>query len=162
MGPEIAEYLRPWKLLTLSLGIGVLILGSLHFQAADWDISISLIMAMLTYFAAPWSLRVILERRWRQWPAMLIATWFSIDGSYSLYWHFKNPSALESMRKANFFASLALFGICGVIWLYRGNLKQLLLEFTTHRGKMMANIGLNGRRPYLGGITGRRRRLARR
>lgn len=125
---DLAEYERPWKLLTLSLGIALLILGSFYFEAPDWDIPISLIMAILAYFTAPWSLRVILERRWKLWPAMLIATWFTIDGSYWLYWRFKNPVALEMMRDANFFASLSLYGTCGVIWLYRGSLRQLSSE----------------------------------
>lgn len=132
MKRELSEYTRPWKLVTLFLGISLLILGSSYYKAADWDIPISLIMATLTYFSAPWSLRVILERRWRLWPAMLVATWFTIDGSYWLYWHFRNPLALELMRKANFFASLALYGICGVIWLYRGTLRQLLSEFSKY------------------------------
>lgn len=59
---------------------------------------------------------------------MLFATWFTVDGSYWLYWHFKNPVALELMREANFCASLPLYGICGVVWLYRGNLRQLSSE----------------------------------
>jgi hypothetical protein len=126
-----AEYARPWKLVTLAIGIALLVLGSLHYQAIDWDIPISLIMAILAYVAAPWSLRVIVERRWRLWPAMLFATWFTVDGSYWLYWHFKNPVALEMMREANFFASLSLYGMCGVLWLYRGS----LLDLAAHAGR---------------------------
>ncbi len=120
------EYLRPWKLITLACGIALLIAGSFYYQAPDWDIPISLIMAILAYLTAPWSLRVVLERRWKLWPLMLSATWFTVDGSYSLYWHFKNPAALEMMREANFFASLALYGLCGVVWLYRGSLRDLV------------------------------------
>lgn len=127
----ILEYARPWKLVTLAIGIALLILGSFHYQAIDWDIPISLIMAILAYVAAPWSLRVIVERRWRLWPAMLFATWFTVDGSYWLYWHFKNPVALEMMREANFFASLSLYGMCGVLWLYRGS----LLDLAAHAGR---------------------------
>ena len=126
--PGLTEYVRPWKLVTLAIGITSLILGSFYYEAPDWDIPISLIMAFLAYFAAPWSLRVIVERRWKLWPAMLFATWFTVDGSYWLYWHFKKPVALELMLDANFFASLTLYGICGVIWLYRGSLRQLYSE----------------------------------
>src|SRR5450759_983287 len=90
-----AEYRRPWKLATLAIGIALLVLGSFYYQAPDWDIPISLIMAILAYVTAPWSLRVIVERSWRLWPAMLFATWFTVDGSYWIYWHFKNPLALE-------------------------------------------------------------------
>jgi hypothetical protein len=124
----LKEYVRPWKLVTLALGIALLVLGSFYYEAPDWDIPISLIMAMLAYLAAPWSLRVIVERKWRLWPAVLFVTWFTVDGSYWLYWRFKNPAALELMRDANFFASLCLYAICGLIWFYRGSLRQLYSE----------------------------------
>ena len=79
---DLAEYARPWKLFTLALGVALLIVGSFYYEAPDWDIPISLIMASLAYLTAPWSLRVIVERRWRLWPATLFATWFTVDGSY--------------------------------------------------------------------------------
>lgn len=123
---NLAEYLRPWKLITLAMGIGLLIFGSFYEGAPDWDIPISFIMAILTYLSAPWSMRVILKRHWRRWPMMLFATWFTVDGCYAIYWHFKNPVALAWMREANFPASLALYGICGLVWLYQGDLKSLL------------------------------------
>jgi len=126
--PDPSEYARPWKLGTLSIGIALLIAGSFYFRSPDWDIPISLIMALLAYLTAPWSIRVILDRRWKLWPAMLFATWFTIDGSYWLYWRFRNPLALHMMREANFLASLSLYGICGVIWLYRGSLRQLAAD----------------------------------
>lgn len=125
---QITEYLRPWKLLTLAVGITLLVAGSFYCRAPDWDIPISLIMASLTYLTAPWSMRVILERRWKHWPAMLCATWFSVDGSYWIYWRFKDPATLELMRSANFPASLSLYGICGVLWLYRGSLRELISD----------------------------------
>jgi hypothetical protein len=128
LNASLTEYTRPWKIISLAIGIALLILGSYYYQVPDWDIPISLIMAILAYLTAPSSLRVIVERRWKLWPAMLFATWFTVDGCYWLYWRFKNPLALELMREANFFASLALYGICGVLWLYRGSLRQLATE----------------------------------
>ena len=121
----INEYFRPWKLFTLGIGIALLIAGSYYYDAPDWDIPISLIMAILTYLTAPWSLLVVVKRRWRLCPAMLFATWFTVDGCYAIYWHFKNPAALELMREANFYASLSLYAICGLLWMYQGSLKQL-------------------------------------
>ena len=56
--------------------------------------------------------------------------------NYWIYWHFKNPVALEMMRDANFFASLSLYGMCGVIWLYRGSLRQLWQELGALRRRM--------------------------
>ena len=101
--------------------------------APDWDIPISFIMAGLTYLTAPWSLRVLIERRWRQLPLALLFIWFTVDGCYWLYWRIRDPVALELMRDANFFASLALYGICGVLWLYRGSLRKA--------ASMLANKG---------------------
>ena len=124
----MTEYFRPWKLFTLAIGIALLLVGSFYYKAPDWDIPISFIMAILAYLTAPWSLRVILERQWRRWPAMLFATWFTVDGCYAIYWTFKDPAALEMMRDVNFPASLSLYGMCGIVWLYRGNLRQLLSD----------------------------------
>ena len=126
------EYLRPWKLSALVVGIGLLIAGSFYMPAPDWDIPISLIMALLAYLTAPWSLRTLLERRWRHWPAMLFITWWSVDGCYALYWYLRNPAALDLMRSANFPASLGLYGLCGVVWLYRGSLREMLADFRQH------------------------------
>ncbi len=120
------EYLRPWKLATLAAGIALLVAGARMDIAPDWDIPISLIMALLAYLSAPWSLRVLLERRWRLLPFALLATWFTVDGCYALYWHFVNPEVLALMRAWNFPASLALYGLCGVLWLYRGTLANLM------------------------------------
>jgi len=122
------EYLRPWKLLTLAFGISLLVAGSFYYRAPDWDVPISLVMAILAYLAAPWSLRVILQRQWKLVPAVLIATWFTVDGSYWLYWRFKDPAALDAMRSANFPASLSLFALCAIGWLYRGSLGELLSD----------------------------------
>ena len=129
---EPKESLRPWKLTALAVGIALLIAGSIYTPAPDWDIPISLIMAAFAYLTAPWSLRTILERRWRHWPAMLFITWLSVDGCYALYWHFIDPAALALMRSANFPASLGLYGLCGAVWLYRGSLAELYTEFRQH------------------------------
>ena len=122
---HLTEYLRLWKLVTLAIGITSLILGSFYCGAPDWDIPISFIMAIFAYVTSPWSMRVLLERKWRLWPVMLFFTWFTVDGCYAIYWHFKNPAVLELMRSVNFPASLSLYGMCGIVWLYRGSLRQL-------------------------------------
>ncbi len=137
-----AEYVRPWKLFTLGIGIALLVVGSFYYDAVDWDIPISLIMALLSYLTAPWSLRVVMERRWKLWPAMLLATWFTVDGSYWIYWHFKNPVALELMREANFLASLSLYAMCGLVWLYRGSLREMQADARAWRSGQAGRSGL--------------------
>lgn len=122
------EYKRPWKLSALFVGFSLLVIGSFYYQAPDWDIPISVIMAAFAYLTASWSMRVIIERRWKKLPLMLFYTWFSIDGCYWLYWHFKNSIALELMREANFFASLSLYFMCGLVWYYQGTLKEFVID----------------------------------
>ena len=123
-----SEYRRPWKLTTLLIGIGLLIAGSHYLPFIDWDIPISFIMAGFTYLTAPWSMWVLLERRWSFFPLMILATWFSVDGCYAIYWYLRNPAILDLMREVNFPASLSLYGICGIIWLYRGSLYEFYAE----------------------------------
>jgi hypothetical protein len=66
-------------------------------------------------------------------PLALLATWITVDGCYALYWHFRNPAVLALMRAYNAPASLALYGLCGVLWLYRGSLRELSRELTGGR-----------------------------
>jgi hypothetical protein len=49
----LVEYKRPWKLFTLAIGILLLIAGSFYLRAPDWDIPISIIMALFAYTTAP-------------------------------------------------------------------------------------------------------------
>lgn len=70
-------------------------------------------------------MRVMIERRWRHWPAMLALTWFGVDGCYAAYWSAVNPTALELMRDANAPASLSLFWTVGLLWMYRGSLSEM-------------------------------------
>lgn len=130
------EYLRPWKLTTLALGIALLIAGSRYFPAPDWDVPISFIMALFAYLTAPWSMRVIVQRRWRHWPAMLLATWFTVDGCYALYWWWRDPQALELMRSANFLASLVLYWMCGLVWYFQGSLGEAWLALRSWRARV--------------------------
>ena len=123
--PYGTELIRPWKLITLSIGVGLLIWGSFYYHAPDWDIAISLIMALFAYLTASWSMHVMVERQWRQFPLMLLATWWTVDGCYALYWFFENPFALETMRSANAPASLSLYWMCGLVWYWNGSIKAL-------------------------------------
>lgn len=120
-----AEYARPWKLFSLLCGVLLLLLGARYSGLPDWDVSVSLIMAVPAYFTAPCSLRVFLERRWKQLPQALLWSWFTIDGTYTAYWYLVDPAALL-YRPANALASSALYVACGLVWLKRGSLWPLL------------------------------------
>lgn len=122
----MSELLRPWKLGTLAIGLALLIAGAIYQVAPDWDIPISLIMAFFAYLTAGWSMHVMVERRWKDFPLMLLATWWTVDGCYSLYWHFTNPEVLAYMRGANAPASLCLYWACGLVWFWNGSIKSLI------------------------------------
>jgi len=123
------EYTRPWKLLSLIAGLAFLIFDSIYSKIMDWDIPISVIMGIVTYITAPWSLRVIVERRWKCFPIMLFAVWFSIDGCYCLYWYYTDPFVLKMMRSyINFFTCLFLYVTCALIWYYQGSLQELVKD----------------------------------
>jgi len=119
------EYVRPWKLCSLSCGIILLMIGARYSCLPDWDVPISFIMAVFAYVTAPCSLRVFMDRQWKQLPQALFWTWFSVDGTYTIYWNLVDPAALI-FRPANAMASLALYGMCALVWLHRGTLKQLV------------------------------------
>ena len=119
-----SEVLRPWKLVTLATGLGLLIAGSLYYKAPDWDIPVSVLMAGFTYLTAGWSMHVIVERRWREWPLMIVATWWCVDGCYALYWSLADPGILTFMRSANWPVSLCLYWACGIVWFWNGSLNR--------------------------------------
>jgi hypothetical protein len=123
------ELLRPWKLFTLTIGVSLLLWGAYAHIAPDWDIPVSLIMAFFAYLTAGWSMHVIVERRWRDFPLMALATWWTVDGCYALYWSFADPAVLAVMRSANAPASLCLYWMCGLVWYWNGSLKSLLQRF---------------------------------
>lgn len=110
------RYTAPFNLLTLAAGLALLLAGSVLTPAPDWDVGISLVMAAFAYLFAGWSVDVVVQRRWREWPAMLLATWWTVDGCYALYWSLVNPAALAFMRDVNWPASLVLYGACGLVW----------------------------------------------
>ncbi len=132
------ELFRPWKLCTFAIGLALLVLGAVYEVAPDWDIPISIIMSLFAYVTAGWSMHVIVERRWKYFPLMLFATWWTVDGCYSLYWYLKDPSVLDFMRAANAPASLCLYWACGLVWYWSGSLAQLfarILEIRTGLNK---------------------------
>lgn len=110
---------------SLALGLALLLVGADYFNAPDWDYAISVIMAALTYLTAPWSARVLLDRRWAWLPLALFWYYVSVDGCYWLYWQHVRSDALE-MREANLYASSCLYWLCGFIWLHDGPLKSLV------------------------------------
>ena len=61
MKSQFKEYARPWKLISLMIGISLLICGAYYYNAPDWDVPISFIMAIITYLTARWSMRILVD-----------------------------------------------------------------------------------------------------
>lgn len=131
------ELLRPWKLLTLALGVAALLYGA--GSAPDWDVPVSLLMAATAYATAPRCMRALLYRQWARWPAAVLAAWWGVDGCYAAYWAVVDPAALELMRMANAPASLALYAACGLLWLPRAPLNVIWAR--TRRLALEARLG---------------------
>lgn len=103
-----------WKNWTFLAGLGWLIWGALFFDYPDWDIGISLTMALYTYACAQWCVSAFMERRYIDWPLAVVLTWWCVDGSYWIYWELVNPAV--SIREGQWPMSLCLFFLCGLIW----------------------------------------------
>jgi hypothetical protein len=128
----IAETYRPWKLFTFIVGMIFLFYGALNFEISDWDVGISIIMGVLTYLCAPWTVRTILHsllnrpRFWCLWIVVaLIVSWIAVDGVYVLY---HTAVGNTMLRRDNFFISFPSYLILGFLWLYAGSLRELLLN----------------------------------
>lgn len=107
------EYGRPWNQATFVAGLGLLIVGSFHYQFSDWDVGVSIVMALATYLTAPWSLTTLVQCRWRWMPLAVFYAWLSVDG---VYWVWHTLSGNEMLREAQWQTSVLLWLMCGVIW----------------------------------------------
>lgn len=126
------ELRRPWKLATFGSGMAWLLYGALCYDISDWDIGISLIMGGLTYLCAPWSVHVMfnaVRSRPPGWPVQfavaLLPAMFAVDW---VYWLYHTVVGNRMLRWENFKVSSALYFICGMIWYYRGSLREFVGE----------------------------------
>jgi len=126
------ELLRPWKLLTFVVAMALLLYGAINFGIGDWDVGVTLLMGSLTYTLAPWSASLIadaLRFRPKGWPLRLLLAlaiaWLVVDASYLIYHRLVgNPV----YRADNFKASMPIFFMAGMFWLYRGSLAEMIRD----------------------------------
>lgn len=128
------ELLRPWKLLSFSLGLGFLFYGAWAWDFSDWNWLNSLVMALLTYLLAPWSVMELRQvwmkehKLWHWQTLLALFFWvFTVDTSYTISNHIMHDPVFHL---ANFPASSALFFICGFLWSYQSSLSDLVYDFT--------------------------------
>lgn len=126
------ELRRPWKLATFAIGMLWLIYGAVCYGICDWDVGISIVMGGLTYIFAPWSVTTIytsLRLRPHAWPlrivAAIIPAMFAVDWSY---WLYHTAVGNKMLRWENFKVSTALYFICGLLWCYRGSVREFVEE----------------------------------
>ena len=125
------ELLRPWKLATFAGSMAVLLYGAMVMDIGDWDVGVTLLMGCLTYALSPWCVRLV-DRAVRGTPrapawhvlvSLAIAV-FVVDTSYLVY-HDWAGNPID--RRGNFLASMPLFYLAGVLWSWRGTVRELLL-----------------------------------
>jgi len=136
------ELVRPWKLASFLISMGVLLYGALNFGIGDWDVGVTLLMGSLTYVFAPWSVLVIgsaIRYRPRGWWAhvvlAVVVAVLIVDTSYVVY---STLVGNRQDREGNFRASFPLYFLAGMCWLYRGSLRDM-------RSELRRSIG-SGRR----------------
>lgn len=105
---------RYLKGLSFAAGLSLLLFGALFLDYPDWDVGVSLVMALTTLATAEWATMVIWTRKWRAMPLALFFAWLSVDGVYWGYWSIFNSTVM--IREGQWLASLCLYLLCGVIW----------------------------------------------
>ena len=105
---------RWWKLTTFTMGLSWLLYGALVLNYTDWDMGISFLMAISTFFTAdPW-IRAIKRKDYPKIVFWSVGAWWSIDGVYWLYWSLRDKSSM--LREGQWAASLCLYLLCGLVW----------------------------------------------
>lgn len=106
-----------WKNGTFLIGFVWLIYGALFFDYPDWDIGVSIVMAVSTYFTAEWVWEYVtnpMDKLLEDSFLVVFFTWWCVDGSYWMYWSLVNPSVM--IREGQWPMSLCLFLLCGAVW----------------------------------------------
>jgi hypothetical protein len=134
MQTYLRELTRPWKIVTLLIGISVLLYGAKVEGAPDWDWPISFIMATTAYLTAPAAIRAFKSFTLKGLLLGVALVWFGSDGNYWLYWSIVNPQALALMREANAPASALMFLLCGFLWLPQASLLDGLRSISAALG----------------------------
>lgn len=105
---------RYWKPLTFLCGLSWLVWGALFLEYPDWDIPLSLLMAVSTYVSADKFTHAYLEGNWKQLLTWTPAAWWAVDGSYWLYWSLVDTSVM--IRAGQWPMSLCLYLLAGLVW----------------------------------------------
>lgn len=130
------------KAMSFAFGLALLIAGALLLEYPDWDLGVSVVMAVTTLATAEWSVSMLWQRRWAWLPLAAFWTWLAVDGVYWAYWSAVRPEAM--IREGQWPASLCLYLLCGIIW-YRlvPLVAELLNSFLRRNATIFNKILLN-------------------
>jgi len=117
------NYLQPWKLASLFVGLALLIAGSFYYQMDDWTISLSLVMGLLTYYCAPISYHQLRSGTFMGGLIAVVLGWLVVDGSYT-FWNTLMGDPIY--REGQWFASALLYATCAILWGRNGTLREEL------------------------------------
>ena len=136
------ELIRPWKLATFSLALAYYIWGAYYYQCPTWDVPVSLIMSLLTYIFAPWTVKSIYylaKNRPRYWLLRLIVCaaviYACASGSYELYNWWNLGYHPPPTYWINLYYSTLMFFAAGMVWKFEGTLRELIREVMASVGK---------------------------
>jgi hypothetical protein len=103
------------KLATWALGTLALCLGSLAADDVLWDVPLSILMAVATYFAAPHSVGTWLQRRVT---AGSVAAWLGTVGTFDAY-HLVATGVWHPEWSLGALAGNSLLYVCaGLVWTF--------------------------------------------
>lgn len=110
----------PWKIATFLAGTLLLSLASFYANDPTWDIGCSVLMGILTYLSAPWSVATIyrsIKIRFAFFPFLLslLCIYLSASASYDLYNLIKLGHTPESSFE-NAMISAVLYLLGGILW----------------------------------------------
>lgn len=103
-----------WKNITFLIGLSWLIYGAVSFDYPDWDIPLSLLMALSTYLTADRFILAIKAKNPLKVAAYSVGAWWAVDGSYWVYWGLTDTSVM--IREGQWGMSLCLYLLCGFVW----------------------------------------------
>lgn len=139
------ELVRPWKLITLFLALAYYIWGAYHYQCPTWDIPVSIIMGLLTFIFAPWtvnSIYYLVKHKPTKWLIKLILCGMIIyacaSGSYELYNWWNLGYHPPPTYWVNLYYSSLMFLAAGMVWRFEGTFKDLV----TNLIKSIKRLGL--------------------
>jgi len=137
---NISEMFRPWKLITFFIALGYYIWGAIHYQCPTWDVPISIIMSLLTYVFAPWTVSNIyrlIATRPSGWLLRILGCMLLMyacaSGSYELYNWWNLGYWPPPTYWVNLYYSMLMFFAAGMLWRFNGTFAELLKSILNWR-----------------------------